>query len=242
MKDQLFQPEASLSTTPTDKRATTPSPLPSVATPSTLPLKNTAAPSAQTISPSKTAETVILPQTVPQPAEKVFFSLDDALAFRDHLMTGANCREDLEKVIQIYPRTPLLTRVIETTEPFCISPQTSAGPLDDLIESFLRAKRQARLAYYHATHAVGLAYLKALGTAFVEIRNLNADDTTPLGIFDRAETALEQHNLRRALTEIHKLSPVYQAYFADFKSGADAYLAAQKNLNALVLSFGKKED
>lgn len=175
-------------------------------------------------------------------AQNGAFTLAEALAFRDRLTSGASCRTDLERVIQIHPRTPLLLRVIESTEPFCVSSSADASPFDAMNASFRTAQKAARFSYYRANDPVVLAYLKSLAAAFVEIRKLEADDTTPIGILDRAEAALEKRQPAEVLAEIQKLPPVYQVHFADFKAEAQAYLTAQKNLNALLLSFDKTEN
>jgi len=173
---------------------------------------------------------------VPQP-QKPSLMLAEVLQLRDHLATGESCLADLKIVMA--KETPNPTdreTLIEKLMPVC----TVRSVFNELENTFYKNRRQALITYYRLNNPLWLAYLKTFGTSLVDIRKLNPSKEKPKDIISSAQNALAMKNVEEALTRIQTLPGEVKAEFNEFIGQADTYVAAQKEAERLVLSFGRK--
>lgn len=163
-------------------------------------------------------------------------SLADALRLRDRLATGGECSDSLQKIIKSQVPSPAdRDNLIDRLLPVCMAHH----PFQEMEKVFKSDKKQALFTYYRLHNPAWLAYLKAVGTALVDIRRIHPVKQRAKDVISLAQNALILHDVSQTLTYIRKLPSEIQADFAEFTQLAEAYLSAQQAAEELVLSFEK---
>ena len=165
-------------------------------------------------------------------------SLADALRLRDHLAAGKECSDNLQKIVKSQvPSSNHRDYLIDRLMPVCMMHH----PFQEMEKEFKSDKKQALLTYYRLNNPAWLAYLKAVGTALVDIRRIHPVKQRAKDIISLAQNALILHDVSQTLSYIRKLPPEIQADFTEFIRLADAYISAQQAAEELVLSFEREE-
>ena len=177
------------------------------------------------------------PAVVSIPPTDPMFSLESALQLRDHLAMGQSCLADLKIVMKRHlPNGDEKDRLIEKLMPVC----TVRSAFEGIENTFYQNRKKALMTYYRLNNPLWLAYLKTLGTRLVDVRKLSPSKEKPKDMISLAQNALSLKNLDLATQKIQKLPPEIRADFNDFMGLANTYLAAQKEVESLILSFGRK--
>ncbi len=221
-------------TTPTEPDIVVPTPAVSEPTEPAANVQPEATLAQEESLPTETPAEPVEAAPLPTP-EQPYFTLQDALALRDHLYRGEACRSDFQKLLQSKVQNGAWHKMIEHLTPVCAQDK----PLH-LHTLFRKERKQAVIMYYQMNNPWWLAYLKAIPATLVEVRRLNPTTQTPMDLLSAAENALLQDDIQGALQFIQKLPQPMQAKFTDFKAKADLYLAAQNEVSSLILSFERK--
>ncbi|MBR6412103.1 MAG: hypothetical protein IKS41_02950 [Alphaproteobacteria bacterium] len=188
------------------------------------------------VTPSAPPETPVVEPVISKPAEPLL-SLENTLQLRDHLAQGQSCLEDLKILMKNnLPNREDKDRLIEKLMPVC----TVRSVFQGIEDTFYKNRKKALMTYYRLNNPTWLAYLKTFGSSLVDIRKLNPSKEKPKDMISSAQNALVMKNLSEALQKIQKLPPEIRSEFNDFIGQAQTYLAAQKEVENLILSFGRK--
>ncbi len=166
------------------------------------------------------------------------FTLRDTLILRDHLTTGASCRNDLQTLLKSRVPGDKWNILVEKLTPICT---TNDDITKELTLLFHRSKKRAMIAYYNQNNPWWLAYLKAVSLAVVEIRRINPETENPVDILSLAQNKLNQRNILECASLIQKLPREMERSFQAFLDKINDYQDALKEVDQLILLFEKKE-
>ena len=203
-----------------------------------------ALPSKQTETPKQIA---VFTEPEPEPAlpDVPALTLGEALRLRDHLNDGVSCTGDLQRILKtrlVLADEALKEELIERLIPVCTGDDIM---LREMNRVFVQEKKQALMTYYKMNNPRWLAYLKAIGSAVVDIRRVHPVKQKPKDIVSLAQNALNMHDVAQAVAQVRKLPPAMQDEFRTFVALAETYTAAERVAEDLILSFerkGKKDD
>ena len=203
-----------------------------------------ALPPKQTETPKQIA---VFTEPEPEPAlpDVPALTLGEALRLRDHLDDGVSCTGDLQRILKtrlVLADEALKEELIERLIPVCTGDDIM---LREMNRVFVREKKQALMTYYKMNNPRWLAYLKAIGSAVVDIRRVHPVKQKPKDIVSLAQNALNMHDVAQAVAQVRKLPPAMQDEFRTFVTLAETYTAAERAAEDLILSFerkGKKDD
>lgn len=203
-----------------------------------------ALPPKQTETPKQIA---VFTEPEPEPAlpDVPALTLGEALRLRDHLDDGVSCTGDLQRILKtrlVLADEALKEELIERLIPVCTGDDIM---LREMNRVFVREKKQALMTYYKMNNPRWLAYLKAIGSAVVDIRRVHPVKQKPKDIVSLAQNALNMHDVAQAVAQVRKLPPAMQDEFRTFVALAETYTAAERAAEDLILSFerkGKKDD
>lgn len=206
--------------------------------------ENIALPPKQTEAPKQIA---VFTEPEPEPAlpDVPALTLGEALRLRDHLDDGVSCTGDLQRILKtrlVLADEALKEELIERLIPVCTGDDIM---LREMNRVFVREKKQALMTYYKMNNPRWLAYLKAIGSAVVDIRRVHPVKQKPKDIVSLAQNALNMHDVAQAVAQVRKLPPAMQDEFRTFVALAETYTAAERAAEDLILSFerkGKKDD
>lgn len=206
--------------------------------------ENIALPPKQTETPKQIA---VFTEPEPEPAlpDVPALTLGEALRLRDHLDDGVSCTGDLQRILKtrlVLADEALKEELIERLIPVCTGDDIM---LREMNRVFVREKKQALMTYYKMNNPRWLAYLKAIGSAVVDIRRVHPVKQKPKDIVSLAQNALNMHDVAQAVAQVRKLPPAMQDEFRTFVALAETYTAAERAAEDLILSFerkGKKDD
>lgn len=206
--------------------------------------ENIALPPKQTETPKQIA---VFTEPEPEPAlpDVPALTLGEALRLRDHLNDGVSCTGDLQRILKtrlVLADEALKEELIERLIPVCTGDDIM---LREMNRVFVREKKQALMTYYKMNNPRWLAYLKAIGSAVVDIRRVHPVKQKPKDIVSLAQNALNMHDVAQAVAQVRKLPPAMQDEFRTFVALAETYTAAERAAEDLILSFerkGKKDD
>ena len=206
--------------------------------------ENIALPPKQTETPKQIA---VFTEPEPEPAlpDVPVLTLGEALRLRDHLDDGVSCTGDLQRILKtrlVLADEALKEELIERLIPVCTGDDIM---LREMNRVFVREKKQALMTYYKMNNPRWLAYLKAIGSAVVDIRRVHPVKQKPKDIVSLAQNALNMHDVAQAVAQVRKLPPAMQDEFRTFVALAETYTAAERAAEDLILSFerkGKKDD
>lgn len=206
--------------------------------------ENIALPPKQTETPKQIA---VFTEPEPEPAlpDVPVLTLGEALRLRDHLDDGVSCTGDLQRILKtrlVLADEALKEELIERLIPVCTGDDIM---LREMNRVFVREKKQALMTYYKMNNPRWLAYLKAIGSAVVDIRRVHPVKQKPKDIVSLAQNALNIHDVAQAVAQVRKLPPAMQDEFRTFVALAETYTAAERAAEDLILSFerkGKKDD
>lgn len=206
--------------------------------------ENIALPPKQTETPEQIA---VFTEPEPEPAlpDVPALTLGEALRLRDHLDDGVSCTGDLQRILKtrlVLADEALKEELIERLIPVCTGDDIM---LREMNRVFVREKKQALMTYYKMNNPRWLAYLKAIGSAVVDIRRVHPVKQKPKDIVSLAQNALNMHDVAQAVAQVRKLPPAMQDEFRTFVALAETYTAAERAAEDLILSFerkGKKDD
>lgn len=206
--------------------------------------ENIALPPKQTETPKQIA---VFTEPEPEPALPGVpaLTLGEALRLRDHLNDGVSCTGDLQRILKtrlVLADEALKEELIERLIPVCTGDDIM---LREMNRVFVREKKQALMTYYKMNNPRWLAYLKAIGSAVVDIRRVHPVKQKPKDIVSLAQNALNMHDVAQAVAQVRKLPPAMQDEFRTFVALAETYTAAERAAEDLILSFerkGKKDD
>lgn len=206
--------------------------------------ENIALPPKQTETPKQIA---VFTEPEPEPAlpDVPALTLGEALRLRDHLDDGVSCTGDLQRILKtrlVLADEALKEELIERLIPVCTGDDIM---LREMNRVFVREKKQALMTYYKMNNPRWLAYLKAIGSAVVDIRRVHPVKQKPKDIVSLAQNALNMHDVAQAVAQVRKLPPAMQDKFRTFVALAETYTAAERAAEDLILSFerkGKKDD
>lgn len=178
----------------------------------------------------------------PEPAlpDVPALTLGEALRLRDHLDDGVSCTGDLQRILKtrLVPADDALKEeLIERLIPVCTGDDIM---LREMNRVFVREKKQALMTYYKMNNPRWLAYLKAIGSAVVDIRHVHPVKQKPKDIVSLAQNALNLRDVAQAVAQVRKLPPAMQDDFRTFVALADTYTAAEQAAEDLILSFERK--
>ena len=203
-----------------------------------------ALPPKQTETPKQIA---VFTEPEPEPAlpDVPALTLGEALRLRDHLDDGVSCTGDLQRILKtrlVLADEALKEELIERLIPVCTGDDIM---LREMNRVFVQEKKQALMTYYKMNNPRWLAYLKAIGSAVVDIRHVHPVKQKPKDIVSLAQNALNMHDVAQAVAQVRKLPPAMQDEFRTFVALAETYTAAERAAEDLILSFerkGKKDD
>lgn len=206
--------------------------------------ENIALPPKQTETPKQIA---VFTEPEPEPAlpDVPALTLGEALRLRDHLDDGVSCTGDLQRILKtrlVLADEALKEELIERLIPVCTGDDIM---LREMNRVFVREKKQALMTYYKMNNPRWLAYLKAIGSAVVDIRRVHPVKQKPKDIVSLAQNALNMNDVAQAVAQVRKLPPAMQDEFRTFVALAETYTAAERAAEDLILSFerkGKKDD
>lgn len=206
--------------------------------------ENITLPPKQTETPKQIA---VFTEPEPEPAlpDVPALTLGEALRLRDHLDDGVSCTGDLQRILKtrlVLADEALKEELIERLIPVCTGDDIM---LREMNRVFVREKKQALMTYYKMNNPRWLAYLKAIGSAVVDIRRVHPVKQKPKDIVSLAQNALNMHDVAQAVAQVRKLPPAMQDEFRTFVALAETYTAAERAAEDLILSFerkGKKDD
>ena len=206
--------------------------------------ENIALPPKQTETPKQIA---VFTEPEPEPAlpDVPALTLGEALRLRDHLDDGVSCTGDLQRILKtrlVLADEALKEELIERLIPVCTGDDIM---LREMNRVFVREKKQALMTYYKMNNPRWLAYLKAIGSAVVDIRRVHPVKQKPKDIVSLAQNALNMHDVAQAVAQVRKLPSAMQDEFRTFVALAETYTAAEQAAEDLILSFerkGKKDD
>lgn len=206
--------------------------------------ENIALPPKQMETPKQIA---VFTEPEPEPAlpDVPALTLGEALRLRDHLDDGVSCTGDLQRILKtrlVLADEALKEELIERLIPVCTGDDIM---LREMNRVFVREKKQALMTYYKMNNPRWLAYLKAIGSAVVDIRRVHPVKQKPKDIVSLAQNALNMHDVAQAVAQVRKLPPAMQDEFRTFVALAETYTAAERAAEDLILSFerkGKKDD
>lgn len=180
-----------------------------------------------------TLETI--PQTEgTQTSSAPTISLRDVLLLRDRFLNGEPCFEEYEKINALENKNQKIQDVLNTLAPYCLS-HLKAVP--ELEKTFRQDKKQAVITYYHVTEPRFIAYLKAIPTYLIDIREINPKGNTPIETLDKIHNEIEKQNIEKALALTDTLPDYMKSALSSFHREAQIYLRAKKSVEKLVLSF-----
>ena len=188
--------------------------------------------SAEPVRPS------VLSKHLPTPSLPVdSYSLAQALAFKEAVLSKKNCRHHVEKLLQIEQPTPQMEKVIFAFLPYCLN-QTA----HDDMSIFLAHKKQAILQIFRKKHPPLVAYIYALPWLAMDIRKIQPTTDQPEDVLDRLHNAILADDPASALAELDKLPPVISSIFNDLRQKLLQQQQRIAVLDELILSFtGKGE-
>lgn len=203
-----------------------------------------ALPPKQTETPKQIA---VFTEPEPEPAlpDVPALTLGEALRLRDHLDDGVSCTGDLQRILKtrlVLADEALKEELIERLIPVCTGDDIM---LREMNRVFVREKKQALMMYYKMNNPRWVAYLKAIGSAVVDIRRVHPVKQKPKDIVSLAQNALNMHDVAQAVAQVRKLPSAMQDEFRTFVALAETYTAAERAAEDLILSFerkGKKDD
>lgn len=203
-------------------------------------------PSSETPQQSLQAEEIITnPETEPLPVQKeikkqIFlegFSLKDALKFKENFLAENQCKEDYQKLLNVPNKTNEVLTVLSDLSPYC---QNNQKPVQNVLEAFLKNKKEALIVYYKENNPPWLAYLKSIPISLIEIRRMNPVKRTPKNILYKAQNELIVQNVENAVNLVTTLPLSMQQKMNDFYREASIYNRAIQSLDQLILSFERK--
>ncbi len=180
-----------------------------------------------------TLETI--PQTEgTQTSSAPTISLRDVLLLRDRFLNGEPCLEEYEKINALENKNQKIQDVLNTLAPYCLSHLKAVSELE---KTFRQDKKQAVITYYHVTEPRFIAYLKAIPTYLIDIREINPKGNTPIETLDKIHNEIEKQNIEKALALTDTLPDYMKSALSSFHREAQIYLRAKKSIEKLVLSF-----
>ena len=165
------------------------------------------------------------------------FTLKDALKFKENFLAENNCKNDYQKLLNVPNKTAEALAVLNDLSPYCLNDQK---PVLNVLEAFLKNKKEAIIAYYHKNNPAWLAYLKAIPISLIEIRRINPEKNTPKNILYKAQNELLSQNVENAVNFVTQLPLEMQQKMDDFYREAAIYNRSLQSLDQLILSFERK--
>ena len=152
-------------------------------------------------------------------------------------MAENNCKHDYQKLLNVPNKTTEALAVLNDLSPYCLNDQK---PVLNVLEAFLKNKKEAIIAYYHKNNPAWLAYLKAIPISLIEIRRINPEKNTPKNILYKAQNELISQNVENAVNFVTQLPLEMQQKMDDFYREAAIYNRSLQSLDQLILSFERK--
>lgn len=165
------------------------------------------------------------------------FGLKDALKFKENFLAENDCKEDYQKLLNVPNKTNEVLAVLNDLSPYCLNNQK---PVQNVLNAFLKNKKEAIIVYYKHNNPAWLAYLKSIPISIIEIRRINPVKNTPKNILYKAQNELMVQNVENAVNLITTLPHEMQQKMDDFYREAAIYNRALQSLDQLILSFERK--
>ncbi len=188
-----------------------------------------------------TLETSPLPietaKPVSQPSFLDGFTLGDALKFKENFLAENDCSSDYQKLLNVPNKTTQALAVLNDLSPYCLHNQK---PVQNVLEAFLKDKKEAIIAFYKHNNPAWLAYLKSIPISLIEIRRINPIKNSPKNILYKAQNALISQNVENAVNLVTQLPLYMQQKMDAFYREASIYNRSLQSLDQLILSFERK--
>lgn len=167
------------------------------------------------------------------------FSLEDAILLKEHFLTESGCLADYQKLVNAQNKTEEATIVLNDLSSYCIQEKTAHH---NIRKAFLHDKKKALVAFYKDKYPLWIAYLKSIPVSIIEIRKINPKTNKPKDILYKAQNALYQQDIAKAVDLVTMLPLFMQREMQNFFREAAFYNRSKANIDQLILSLKNTEE